>query len=659
MSNVLQDLMGIEAVSDESGRYKMAGLRIEEKYVLVTAAEGFAANQDGPVRLTSASPFETVNVQLSTGSTVFGQVIDQNGASVSDTVVSLAPDMKALLIHGDFRGLFMKEAGIEAMSDSAGEFSIAGLPEGTYTIFPGKSRKSFMQDSKGKGTKFKVDGISDVRGVEVVVDVEESAKHLTLLVLDANGRPMADTKLSIAAFGVTESRGMNNARRTDSNGQCIVQNAAHGRFNIQISAENGSQVVLQDVVVEDFLEVRLADPCAVEGRVVTEGTREPVEGVSVSEVRNLTLPSYAPPRLFATQKTTTDKDGSFKITGLAAGTLQLKAEGEGFAPVTIPEFTLKPGESLDNITIVISSGAKVSGRVVAGLNKPVEGASVHVFANTPDYQQKKRQMSAAQLMATNPAAAISESHGEFALESIADGDHVLRVSASGFAVSPDIPFTVTNGHGPMQLTVQLDTGGSVTGRITRDGQPVEGAFTGLAGIASVGTVGQALGNSEGEYSFENVPAGNYLLIIADMFQESPDFRMRSIQVESGREAVEDFELATGSKLWGTITGLSADEAQNAGVLVFKPETSSLAELSGTSQDGAFEWLRASVALGRASGGKYAASGLPDGTYRVELFISLSHLLGGDVTHVSLEPQYRDTVTISGEDVELNIDVSRE
>ena len=188
---------------------------------------------------------------------------------------------------------------------------------------------------------------------------------------------------------------------------------------------------------------------------------------------------------------------------------------------------------------------------------------------------------------------VSGVDGEYRLAAPAAGTYVLIASAA--AHQPQAS-AVPVGGGPVSLDVVLSGTSGLTGTVTSAGKgtPVSGATATLADDRGE-VVGARPTGSDGRYAFGELVAGTYTLVVsADGYQPAA----LTVSVPGTGEAVQDVELAGGSKLRGVATVADGRVVPDARITLLDRAGNVVAV---TTTDAA---------------GEYGFSDLPEGEYTV-------------------------------------------
>jgi protocatechuate 3,4-dioxygenase beta subunit len=165
-----------------------------------------------------------------------------------------------------------------------------------------------------------------------------------------------------------------------------------------------------------------ARPATIGGRVVRQRDGGLVSGAEVM------LRSGSGARVVRT--VLSDERGNFEIPGIEPGGYTVAASKRGFASLQfgqprlgdLPDtITVGQGDLVDDITLVIASGAALEGRVVDNRGEPVVGAIVRVLRQ---HWVRGRQ----QLMAVPVAPDRSDDRGAFRLHSLVPGTYFLSAT---------------------------------------------------------------------------------------------------------------------------------------------------------------------------------------------------------------------------------------
>ncbi|QDF08159.1 carboxypeptidase regulatory-like domain-containing protein [Myxococcus xanthus] len=281
---------------------------------------------------------------------------------------------------------------------------------------------------------------------------------------------------------------------TTADGGVLRLPAAPGDYLLSAHAPGHGPVRLEATrplgEAETAVELRLPDGVTLSGRTVAEGREEPVP------LASLTLRPYpGTPTAWAAPtglpeeaaETTSDAQGRFAFTQLAAGRYELTAEAPGFSRRTL---RLLQVPQAGEVVVGLWGASTLEGFVVDAKGQPVADAEV---------------------MATGGTAPVRVTTGEgggFALEvnagtwvvSARRGDQLGRVPG---------PLSVAPGETLRGLVVTLGAASGLTGTVsTVEGAPVRGAILVASPAGGQGELGRSASEDDGGWRMD-VPPGEY------------------------------------------------------------------------------------------------------------------------------------------------------
>ncbi len=414
------------------------------KWDVQVRAAGYEGARVGGVSVEEGATVEGVDVRLSRGGMISGRVLDARSAKpVREATVRAelsgggGPRMRFVGPEGDGR---------EATSDADGQFQIAGLTAGTYTV-------TATHPDWTEATE-KV----DLKEGAATVDLKmTTGAAIGGTVIGAGQRPVvgASVALSSGGSGMQPFDDRNKSAITDASGRFRFERLNAGRYSLTASLRTQSSSSVEVVVQAN-------DP----GRDVTlslgvgANLKGMVTGLSEALRAGVNVSASGPDEFFTT--TRTGADGAFEFSGVPAGPINLSARAGDFvsgsrsasAQVVVAEGQLEAAAE-----IVFESGFRLDGHVSRG-GKPVTDAMVNAFPEGGGRNQG--------------ASGRTDESGAFALEGLQAGTY--NVSA--------MPMS---GGGAIRKTV------SVTADTSLD---LEAALARLAGTVVEQGSGRPLADAE-------------------------------------------------------------------------------------------------------------------------------------------------------------------
>ncbi len=335
------DRFALKVKADPNGRFRFKDLR-PDMHQVTARADGHRAVR----RTVRPGESKPVTIYLAAGATLPGKVVDRAGKPIAGvTVFPLAAEL-----------FDMAEAGMnQVRSGKEGEFELAGLPAGSYTIVARHKdyAETWLRDVKPGAS-------GRARPVTLVLD-KGSEVRATLVNGDAPFAGQASVRVVYEGPGMEFTRSIDRDRDTAKvvNGVVAASNVPVGKADVVIDAEGFKRVEKNGVTIKpgealDLGTIALDRGPALSGRV-TGPDGKPLGGVSVA-ARSLSQQG------FSYGETTSADDGSFAIANLVAErsyTVTAKKDGFGAARNT----DVKLG---DRPELVLRPHGKLAGKVVAG-----------------------------------------------------------------------------------------------------------------------------------------------------------------------------------------------------------------------------------------------------------------------------------------------------
>jgi RNA polymerase sigma-70 factor (ECF subfamily) len=358
---------------------------------------------------------------------------------------------------------------------------------------------------------------------QLVLALGDCRSRLSGVVADASGGGIAKARISIAGLSGTESDAIGNYS------VCMSPRHGLGTPTAQVRIEaDGYGAIRQDVIVVGnlHLDFRLVPEAVLVGRVTTSDG-QPVVGARV-------VAGGAPPSLtIASGWTTSDRDGMFRIGGLAPAAFELSAVARGLrmkAPVAV---VATPAATSREIKLVLGSSgpsAQVRGQVLMN-GAPVAGAVVGT--------------------AMGAGGSMSQADGSFVLDSVPYGTARFTVDRYRVEDGPELKI-----DRPVVDGVRLDVArlASIRGHVTRGGTPVAGAdviYMAAPQTTVHGPPPVARTDASGAFVIESVPTGPGRLNAWEMSSKAFS-EWIPVDIGPADEKTIDLDLACAGEVKGTV-----------------------------------------------------------------------------------------------------------
>ncbi|HEX7420312.1 MAG TPA: carboxypeptidase regulatory-like domain-containing protein, partial [Thermoanaerobaculia bacterium] len=247
---------------------------------------------------------------------------------------------------------------------------------------------------------------------------------------------------------------------------------------------------------ETRVDAQLSSGTPVSGVVVTDaGVPVPDASVSAQSAADAT---------FGSRSTRTDGSGNFQFDGLAPGRYTFTGQKNGYADGRLRDFDITTGAPP---RIVLTSGGIIYGQVTGLTADELQRSTV--IAQSPN----------------GNASAPVDATGSFRIEGAPIG--TVRVSANagggiaGGKSSPVQSVQVDAGS-QVQVTIAFKSDTVISGHVTRNGQPVQGAMVAFnPKQATAQTRASTSTDSNGSYQVSGLDDADYNVTVVDIQRSAP------------------------------------------------------------------------------------------------------------------------------------------
>jgi hypothetical protein len=483
-----QPLAKVQA--DAQGRFRLLNVATGT-YVVRALAPGFISSeiqnfeQGKSVTVDEGETIDGVDFLLRRGAVITGRIVDANRQPLIETRVELRQvDEQNRSVPFYLMNPFANR------TDDRGVYRIFGLPAGRYKVSVGRAPgDGSLSIGQGGGYYLKTyhPNVTDESRAEIIevkegreaanIDITVAAALKTFsatgrIIDAATGQPLANINYG---YGTLASDG----KALGSRGFAGNRSNARGEFSIdELVPGRYAAILWTDGTMEGFaepapfeikdsnitgLEIRVQRGGSISGVAVLEGTNDP-EIVALLQQQVLTAQetsmilgsgSLRPPRIAP--------DGSFRINGLPAGKIQIRA----FTPsnerkLTLSriehngtpqkEIELKAGEEVTDVRLIFVYGTGViRGQVNFENGASPEGARFMVFV-VPANKEGQQIM-----------PITVDARGKFIIEGLTAGEYELRLQnilpAPGLSQQPVRKTVMVTSGAETQVTFVLDANG--------------------------------------------------------------------------------------------------------------------------------------------------------------------------------------------------------
>ncbi len=516
--------------------------------------------------------------------------------------IEAKPDEKISLQQGgSVRGLVTDPAGkpvpgvlvttddAAAQTDAQGKFRLAGLPAG------GLHLQALSKDDLAA----RKDGLRVRKGEEVEANLKLRPGTVIsgTVIEEGTRRPVAGARVSAypaARFARFARRREERAARTDARGRFRLAGLAPSRYSIE-AAKDGyltASIAAITSAAPSALPANLAlrKAASISGRV-TDEKGQPVAAARVRIIREMGIrrllrgAASNPASVLGGEGVRTAADGAFRIRGLEPErNLSLEAAKTGYAPARKPGVSLKAGDAIKDVVLVVRRGLEARGKVVDAAGQPVAGAEIRAIHREEGVTGGARFRMRLMGVSQEKPDAVTGVDGAYALKGLEEGQYSLAVAKEGFARKTVPSLEVKAAGENLWPPVTLAAGAPVAGTVKDSaGAPVSGAqIFGIDVGGSGGRPQNATSDADGRFRLDGFIAERAILINVS----APGYATLQKNVTPPAAA-----LAIVLKTAGTVRGRVEDGDTK------KPVTDFTISRSGPRGGGGIQ-----IAIGRAAGG---------------------------------------------------------
>jgi RNA polymerase sigma-70 factor, ECF subfamily len=354
-----------------------------------------------------------------------------------------------------------------------------------------------------------------------------------------------------------------------------------GPNEVEIGADGYGAVVLGiDIQGEQRRDVVLVPEGAISVRVVRGDDATPVAGAAV----------FAGPAEWGRDRpqqgrAVTGGDGRARIAGLVPGPYRVYGFADGMQASSPASAVAEVGTATE-VVLRMDSTARISGTVVAN-GKPVADASVVAIRGSP-------------LARSQPG--YTRGDGAFALERVALGE--ITFSVFPYRLKQPVTVTVDAARTYAGIVLEVEQLGTIRGRVTRLGAPVEGVE--VCCVHRDSRPPREHTGPDGRYEFRGVPEGVHQLAAGS--DDIGAFTLGTkVTLGRGQHAVVDLELDQAAAIAGTVVDKQGEPVPGVFVRWLHEATGDIGRCA-TDPDGRY---RCGAMTG---GGTYNAAVYPAGSW---------------------------------------------
>ncbi len=480
--------------TDKDGRTSFVGVQPRRKYTLVAVHPEYARAEQDTVPVDQDGVIDEPPIVMRAGAKLQGYVKDEQGNVVPAATLVL----EGMLYQAS---QFAAPDRMEVQSNADGFYVFNNVARGGRTL---------TVSAAGYGRKV-IHGIAFEKDEPQNVDVLlRAAQMLCGRVIGPSNTPLVGAR--VIAIGINNT--MQTARDevlSNERGEFCFESLAPGEYNLvanlrgyRFTAKNRVPTNTSDTVLEGMREASLC------GQVVDASTGMPVTDF-MAQVRHYSDPN-TPTYPGTVKQSFKVTDGQFCLEGVQQGEYVVEAWANGYAPTRSSNFVVTQGKDVKGISIRLSRGGSISGRVVDPdgrgiakarlMTRPNDWADDAFFATIEDMLPSH----------VTQVEVRAGSDGSFTLPNLSPDTYQVIVEAIGYTRTSKLNIVVQDGMEQRIGDIVLPRGGSVTGMVLDgSGKGVPGAIVTLAPADAQALPGQysAKTAADGRYTLRSIPAGRF------------------------------------------------------------------------------------------------------------------------------------------------------
>jgi protocatechuate 3,4-dioxygenase beta subunit len=392
-----------------------------------TGADGAFTIADAPegaravlVRAAGFVPATRVQLEAKTDE----KISLQHGGSVKGLVLDASGKPAA--------GVVVTSEDVAARTDAQGNFKMPGVSAGTHRL-----QALWKEDYAAR-----LDSVRVKSGEETpaTLKLRLGSAISGTVIEEATRKPLSGVHVfayAATGFGGFARRRAERTARTDQRGRFRLSGLSLARYAVAAVSEGYLSAQIAGVNASGQTgppaNLALRKAASIAGKV-TDEKGQPVAGASVRITREMGLRRMLrgavsnPASILGGPGVMTAADGSFRMRGLEPEkNLSLEASRTGYATARKPGVTLKAGDAIKDVALVVKRGLEASGKVVDAEKQPVAGAEIRAVHREDGMAGGARAQMRMMGLERDKPDAYTGKDGTFALKGLEVGQYTVAV----------------------------------------------------------------------------------------------------------------------------------------------------------------------------------------------------------------------------------------
>ena len=462
----------------------------------------YAEGSSNPITV-SDKPVEDVKVELGSGGTAIGIVVDPDGEPVPDAdVQGRAPTASATRRGRSVNRQYVK-------TGANGRFRIEKASSGEYLV-----------SASAEG--FSPSGIVSVQvpegGESEEVTIELTSTHfISGFVVNEQGEPVPGAEVSLR---YSRSWRRPHVTYSQNDGTFRFEGLRGGSYRIQATRgeDQSDWIEVESDTSEVEIVLKTSEFATLTGRVVDAETGDPVERFTLRRISGR-----------GSWGNFNDPDGWFQVENLEKGrTYAFLIESPGYVTTRSPDVRIPAEGEPDEVTFSIGKGGSILGEVFEAGKGPLEGVKVTWLAD-----------SRWNMTAGSDQITFTDESGVFLCENMSRQIYIVVFEMAGFPQTVKETEVKSSDITDMGR-INLKKGGIIRGRVMTGGEdsvPVPDKIVRLNSInLRLPITISYQTDAEGKYIFRDLPEGKY-----HVQPVGSEYSRKETEITSGQTRVLNFK----------------------------------------------------------------------------------------------------------------------